>query len=224
MLKNKKLLLFDFDGTLIDSGQDLALALNDMLTQLGRKNFSLETIHNWVGNGAQTLVKRALLGKKEIEEEVQEELFNKALEIFLASYAKNVCEETLLYPEVKETLTTLQEKGYRLSIVTNKPYAFVAPILEGLAIGEFFEYYIGGDSLTQKKPRPEPLLHICEKLGVSVEESVMIGDSKNDILAAHGAGMESVGVSYGYNYAEPIELSKPTYVIASMGELVGLLA
>ena len=224
MLKNKKLLLFDFDGTLIDSGQDLALALNDMLTQLGRKNFSLETIHNWVGNGAQTLVKRALLGKKEIEEEVQEELFNKALEIFLASYAKNVCEETLLYPEVKETLTTLQEKGYRLSIVTNKPYAFVAPILEGLAIGEFFEYYIGGDSLTQKKPRPEPLLHICEKLGVSVKESVMIGDSKNDILAAHGAHMESVGVSYGYNYAEPIELSKPTYVIASMGELVGLLA
>ena len=223
MLKNKKLLLFDLDGTLIDSGPDLALALNDMLTQLHRENFSLETIHNWVGNGAQTLVKRALLGKKEIEESVEEALFSKALEIFLNSYAQNVCVETLLYPEVKTTLETLQSRGYRLAIVTNKPYDFVAPILEGLEIASYFEYFIGGDSLVQKKPRPEPLLHICEKLGESVENSLMIGDSKNDILAAHAAGMDSVGVSYGYNYAEPIELSKPTYVINSMRELVGLL-
>jgi len=219
----KKLILFDLDGTLIDSAPDLALALNDMLTQLGRENFSLETIHNWVGNGAQTLVKRALLGKKEIDEEVDEELFTEALKLFLDSYAANVCVDTLLYPEVKKTLASLHSKGYRLSIVTNKPYAFVAPILEGLGIAEYFEYFIGGDSLDEKKPSPKPLLHICEKLGVSVKESLMVGDSKNDILAAHAAGMESVGVSYGYNYGESIAVSKPSFVIEKMSALVELL-
>ena len=223
MFKNKKLILFDLDGTLIDSGPDLALALNDMLTQLGRENFTLETIHNWVGNGAKTLVKRALLGKKEIDEDVEEKLFKHALEIFLDSYAQNVCVDTILYPEVKNTLEILKSRGYRLSIVTNKPYDFVAPILEGLDIAEYFEYFIGGDSLPEKKPRPEPLLHICEKLGVSVENSLMIGDSKNDILAAHAAGIDSIGVSYGYNYAEPIEASSPTCVVSCMSEVVGLL-
>lgn len=223
MFKNKKLLLFDLDGTLIDSGPDLALALNDMLTQLGHKNFSLETIHNWVGNGAQTLVKRALLGKKEIDREIEEELFHRALEIFLDSYAKNVCVDTVLYPEVKSTLVTLKNRGYHLSIVTNKPYDFVVPILEGLDIAEYFEYFIGGDSLPEKKPSPAPLLHICEKLEVSVEKSLMIGDSKNDIFAANAAGMDSIGVSYGYNYAEPISASKPSCVVDSMSEVVGLL-
>ena len=223
MFTNKKLILFDLDGTLIDSAPDLALALNDMLTQLSRENFSLETIHNWVGNGAQTLVKRALLGKKEIEEELEENLFKQALELFLDSYTKNVCVDTLLYPEVKNTLELLDKRGYRLSIVTNKPYAFVAPILEGLGIAEYFEYFIGGDSLREKKPSPQPLLHICEKLGVSVKESLMVGDSKNDILAAHAAEMDSVGVSYGYNYSEPIAVSKPSFVVESMSKILELL-
>ena len=154
---NKKLILFDLDGTLIDSGPDLAAALNFMLQELGRKTFNDETIHTWVGNGAQTLVKRALLGKKELDIDVEEKLFQKALAIFLEHYEQNVCVKTFLYPNVASTLEKLQAKNYTMCIVTNKPYAFVKPILETLDIEKYFDAYIGADSLEKKKPHPMPL-------------------------------------------------------------------
>jgi phosphoglycolate phosphatase len=219
----KKLIMFDFDGTLIDSGPDLALALNFMLEKLGRKPFSEEMIHGWVGNGAQTLVKRALLGKTEISETLEEGLFTKALKIFLESYEKNICVKTLLYPHVKDTLEVLQKKDYILSIVTNKPYDFIEPILEGLHIKDYFDYFIGGDSLKEKKPSPLPLLHICEKFKINTTKALMVGDSKNDILAAHAAKIDSIGVSYGYNYGEDIAISQPSIVLHDFRKILEVL-
>jgi len=219
----KKLIIFDFDGTLIDSGPDLALALNFMLEKLGKNPFSEEIIHGWVGNGAQILVKRALLGKTEINETLDEGLFTKALKIFLDSYEKNVCVKTLLYPYVKDTLEALQKKEYILSIVTNKPYSFIEPILEGLQIKSYFDYYIGGDSLKEKKPSPLPLLHICEKFKIDTTKALMVGDSKNDILAAHAAKIDSVGVSYGYNYGEDIASYQPNVVLHDISEILEVL-
>ena len=219
----KKLIIFDFDGTLIDSGPDLALALNFMLESLGRKSFSEEIIHGWVGNGAQTLVKRALLGKTETDETLDEVLFAKALKIFLDSYEKNVCVKTILYPHVEDTLAALQKKDYILTIVTNKPYGFIEPILEGLQIKSYFDYFIGGDSLEEKKPSPLPLLHICEKFKIDRTKALMVGDSKNDILAAHAAKIDSVGVSYGYNYGEDIAIYQPNLVLQDMSEILEVL-
>lgn len=218
--KNKKLLIFDLDGTLINSALDLAKAVNYMLVNLGKETFEEETIHGWVGNGALTLVKRALLGKRELNGTLDADYVKKALNIFLDYYKANLCNATVPYTNVTQTLQALKEKGYTLVIVTNKPFKFVAPILKGLNMDGFFAEILGGDSLAEKKPHPAPLLHVCETLGLNVEASVMIGDSKNDILAANACGMDSAGVTYGYNYGEDIGVHKPTVIIDDFKDLL----
>ena len=219
-LTKKKLLIFDLDGTLIDSVPDLAIAVNYMLTQFGYKTADETTIHTWVGNGAQTLVKRALTAQAETFNEAQ---FNKALTIFLNYYAEHACVKTKAYPHVASTLKKLHQQGYKMAIVTNKPFQFIEPILKGLSLDEYFNYHVGADSLAKKKPDPEPLLHVCEKLGFSVEDSIMIGDSKNDIIAAKNANMDAVGVTYGYNYGEDIMIYKPDVVIDDFANIMDIL-
>lgn len=220
---NKKVILFDLDGTLINSAPDLSLAVNHMLQALNRDTFSDEIIHGWVGNGAQILVQRALSGQSVIDENLDAALSAEALDIFLTFYAENLCISTVAYPHVSVTLKILKGMGYHLAIVTNKPFAFVAPILEALELDSLFELILGGDSLPQKKPDPAPLLHVCDKLSVSVDECVMVGDSKNDILAANACGMQSVGVTYGYNYGENIGVYKPDIIIDDFAELLKVL-
>ncbi|MBU1642495.1 phosphoglycolate phosphatase [bacterium] len=220
---DKKVILFDLDGTLVDSAPDLVLALNHMLETLEREPFCTETIRTWVGNGAQTLVKRGLSGSSVVDEAIDPELVSQALNIFLGFYAQNLCVETVTYPNVPATLKTLKAKGYRLVIVTNKPYAFIDPLLEGLGLTDLFEFCIGGDSLSRHKPDPLPLLHVCERLGVTASECVMVGDSRNDIVAANAADMHSIGVSYGYNYGEKIDLYAPNRVVDDFSEIVALL-
>jgi len=223
MFVDKKLVIFDLDGTLVDSVPDLALAINDMLRALERKTFSVDTIRAWVGNGAQTLVKRALDAGANEETSLESELFTKALTLFLASYEKHLCEQTICYPNVLITLQALKSKGFILALVTNKPYAFIDPLLKGLGLDELFTLCLGGDSLSKKKPDPMPLLEACKVLEVDPKEAVMIGDSKNDILAAKAAKIQSIGVSYGYNYNEEIETYLPEAVVDDIYECVALL-
>lgn len=221
--KNKKVILFDLDGTLINSAPDLAVAVNHMLQKLNRNTFSEEAIDMWVGNGAQILVRRALSGQSAIDENLDPSLVENALNIFLDFYGKNLCNATVAYPNVFDTLLSLKDKNYRLAIVTNKPFAFIEPILEGLGMSDLFEFFLGGDSLAEKKPSPSPLLHVCNTLEVEVKACVMVGDSKNDILAANACGMQSVGVTYGYNYGEKIDVYAPTVVINDFAELLEVL-
>jgi len=222
-LNNKKVIIFDLDGTLINSAPDLTVAVNHMLETLNRDTFSGDIIHGWVGNGALVLVKRALSADRTIDESLDAELVDNALRIFLDFYAQNLCNETVPYENVTETLHALKEKGYRLTIVTNKPFDFVAPILKGLGLEGLFELILGGDSLPQKKPDPAPLLYVCDKLSVSVDACVMVGDSKNDILAANACGMQSVGVTYGYNYGESIGVYEPDIIIDNFEDLLKFL-
>lgn len=221
---DKELLLFDLDGTLIDSSPDLANSINYMLTTLKRETFAQEIIDSWVGNGAQTLVKRALSGAKEIDENAfTKEYFENALQIFLNHYKENVCVDTILYPQVNETLKKLYEMDFKIAIITNKPYEFVEPILKKLQIDQFFETHIGGDSLSKRKPEPEPLLYMCEKFAIDITKAIMIGDSKNDILAAKAANMDSIAVNYGYNYGEDITMYKPNFVVEAFGDILKVL-
>jgi phosphoglycolate phosphatase len=222
-LENKNLILFDLDGTLIDSGPDLVLAINHMLEKLNKEKFTQEIIHSWVGNGAQTLVKRALLGKSDISEEVDEELFQKSIDIFLDFYANNLTVATVMYPNVKNTLESLHNAGFTLALVTNKPYEFVEPILKSFDIDGLFSLTIGGNSLDVKKPDPKPLLYVLDKLNYNIEQSVMVGDSKNDIEAANRTNMDSIAVTYGYNYNQDIRVFNPTCIIDDFADILDIL-
>jgi phosphoglycolate phosphatase len=222
MIKEKKLILFDMDGTLVDSVPDLAISINDMLVELDRDRATQDDIRGWVGNGALVLVKRALAGCRDIDE-IEESLALEGLDIFLRYYTQNLSALTRPYPTVVETLIALKARGYKMAIVTNKPYRFIEPILKIWEIDGIFELYIGGDTLSQKKPDSMMLEYVCEKLGYSIEESVMVGDSKNDIIPANSLGMDSIAVTYGYNYDEDISIYSPTYIVDSFGDILRFL-
>jgi len=222
-LQEKNVLLFDLDGTLVDSAPDLALAVNKTLLDLGKAEFDQHTIHHWVGNGAKVLIERALSGSAKIDPQLDPALSQDALAIFLTHYQQCLCVESTLYDDVKEGLLTLKNAGFRLAIITNKPAVFIEPILTGLGINNLFELLIGGDSLPERKPHPAPLLYALEQLKVSAQQCVMIGDSKNDILAAKAANIDSVGLTYGYNYGEDINQYQPQWCFDTFAELLTAL-
>ena len=220
MFIEKELILFDLDGTLIDSAPDLARSVNYMLRSINHNEFSEEVIDSWVGNGAQTLVKRALSGSKTIDENIDNNLFDKSLSVFLEYYKNNLCVKTTPYPNVKTTLETLKNNGYKLAIITNKPFDFIEPILKQLELDSFFELSIGGDSLPEKKPSSLPLQYMCEKFKIKPRNTLMIGDSKNDILAAKAANIQSIAVSYGYNYGEDIRVYEPDLTVGNFADIL----
>ncbi len=223
MFENKKAILFDLDGTLIESAPDLASALNAMLERLGHREFSQQEIRAWIGNGAAVLVQRALQKALGREVEMKEEYFNEALKLFLSLYEERMCVETYLFPMVQETLQTLKNHGKKIAIVTNKPSKFIEPILENLQISKYVDYVVGADTLKHKKPHPAPLLHVCDIFGIGVKEALMVGDSRNDVEAARACGMDVVGVDYGYNYEQSIEDLKPDVVVSGIEEIVSLV-
>lgn len=216
--KNKELIIFDFDGTLINSIPDLTSAINNMLSHYNLLLLTIEQVTPFIGNGAKPLVKRALEAAME-NQGLSDIDFNEAFAIYLSAYKKITCKDTFLYPRVIETLKYLDKKGYKMAICTNKPFEFIESILSTLEIKQFFKIWIGEDSLQEKKPNALPLVHLVKELNSTIEKSIMIGDSKNDILAAQNADMESIGVSYGYNYNENISDYNPTLVVDNFADL-----
>ncbi|MGM8886711.1 phosphoglycolate phosphatase [Psychrobacter sp. 1U2] len=223
-MQNKQLLIFDFDGTLIDSVPDLATAINIMLEQLGLPTYSLETIKGWVGNGSRLLVERALVGKTKIAEgELTTVEADHAEQLFLEAYSNLKVSKTVAYPDVDTGLQKLHAAGFTLALVTNKPIRFVPKILQSFGWQDWFVEVLGGDSLPTKKPDPAPLLHVCDTLGITPDKAVMIGDSKNDILAGQNANMDTLGLSYGYNYGQDIRDFDPTQAFDDFAALVDYL-
>ncbi|MBV7440396.1 phosphoglycolate phosphatase [Weeksellaceae bacterium TAE3-ERU29] len=215
-LSNKELFIFDLDGTLIDSVPDITLGVNDTLTELSLPNFNEDKIRAWVGNGAEKLMERALEAafKEKGEEKALD--FSDVMTVYLKNYKNNLTINTYAYKGVIDTLNLLRERNIKMAIVTNKPFDFIEPLLEFIGIKQFFSLWIGADSLPTKKPNPEPLLHVCEELNVLPEKAIMVGDSKNDILAAQNAKMNSIGLTYGYNYNEPISVYHPDIVLDNL--------
>ncbi|GAB6045859.1 phosphoglycolate phosphatase [Caminibacter profundus] len=215
-----KAVFFDLDGTLIDSAEDLANSINFMLKSIGKNPYDIELIKTWVGNGATMLVKRALSGSFEIGY-IDENEFKKALNIFMEHYKNNLCIKTQMYPGVKETLDKLKAK--KLAIITNKPFKFVTPILKEFKIDGYFDLILGGDSLDEKKPSKKPLLFACEKLNVSPSDTIMVGDSKNDIFAAKRAGIKSIAITHGYSQGEDIKGLDADFVVDDIREILKVI-
>ncbi|MBD3669465.1 MAG: phosphoglycolate phosphatase [Gammaproteobacteria bacterium] len=221
MVSKPKMVLIDVDGTLVDSVPDLAFCVDEMMTQLGLPVRGEDAVRNWVGNGVERLVRRALINQ--LEGEPEDALFEKAYPIFLDLYAENTSKRSVLYPGVREGLDYLKSAGYQLGCVTNKASQFTLPLLKDLGVHDEFAIIICGDTLEQKKPHPLPLLHAAEFFGVKPEQSLMLGDSMSDVKAARAAGFQIVCMSYGYNHGADIRDSNPDAVIDSMAELQGIL-
>ena len=222
-LENKKFLLFDLDGTLIDSVPDLIDSVNYTLDKIGLSKFDDDIIRSWVGNGAAILVQRALSGDINIDDNLDQNLYKKALDIFMEHYSKNLSNHTVVYDGVKETLEKLIEDGYILAIVTNKPDQFVQEILEDVDLLKYFTIYIGAGVTKKRKPDPQPLLYVVDKLGTKIENCVMVGDSSNDIIAAKKIDMDSIGVTYGYNHSQDISTYNPTIVVDHFKDILKYL-
>lgn len=216
--KDKELIIFDLDGTLIDSIPDLTLAVNIMLSYYNIEPLTIEIVTPFVGNGAKILLERALNHTMQ-PEDITKERFDEAFQIFFAAYRDNLSVDTYLYPGVLETLEYLDNKGYKMAICTNKPFEFIEPILKELSVKQYFTSWVGADSVPKQKPDPAPLLHLAKEMKKTIDQCIMVGDSKNDIKAAKNASMESIGVSYGYNYNEHISDYNPDKVVDNFVEL-----
>jgi phosphoglycolate phosphatase len=194
------LLIFDLDGTLVDSRLDLANAINAMRSHLGMSLLTNERVYTYVGNGAQVLVRRSL-GDRAAETE-----FQKALAFFLQDYGAHCLDYTTLYPGVRESLDRCRGAGKRMAVLTNKPTEMSRRILEGLGVaGHFFEIF-GGNSFEQKKPDPIGVETLMREAGVDRARTMMIGDSSVDVATARNAGIACCGVTYGF---QPESLADP---------------
>ena len=193
--------LFDLDGTLLDTIGDLADAANLMLAELGRLQRPQDEIHSFVGKGIPNLVRRCMTeGTSATEAEVEA-----AVEVFRSHYAVVNGRRTTIYPGIEEVLRTFTARAIPLAVVTNKAEAFTLPLLDRMGIAGYFDTVVSGDTLPVKKPDPAMLRLACERLGVAPAEALMIGDSANDALSAQGAGMPVLLVSYGYSEGVPVD-------------------
>jgi len=220
-LRKPKMVLFDVDGTLVDSVPDLAFCVNAMMRELGMPERPEGSVRHWVGNGVERLVQRALTD--DLDGMPDEDLFARAMPIFNDFYAENTSKRSHLYEGVREGMDYVKRAGYRVGAVTNKAAQFTIPLLTTLGLHDDFEIIISGDTLSEKKPSPMPLNYAAAQLGVSAEDSLMVGDSKSDVKAARAAGFQIVCMSYGYNHGEDIRDYEPDAVIDSMTELERLL-
>ena len=194
-IQNKKLFIFDLDGTLVDTAPDFKNSINYMLNELNESEVSLKEIRNWVGYGARELIRRTVVDKNIPHDEQRIE---EMLKIFLLHYTHNIDDDSVLFNNVRNVLEFLKDNGIKLAVCTNKMERLSNILLEKLNVLHMFDYLVGGDSLNKNKPDPYPLLNICEKLNTEISDSIMIGDSVTDLNAGKGAGMPVVLVSYGY--------------------------
>ncbi len=206
------LLIFDLDGTLIDSRRDLAQSVNATRAHMGMGPLELDTVSSYVGNGAPLLMRRAL-GEQATETEVQE-----ALEFFLEHYREHALDFTTLYPGVKESLARLAAAGKRLAVLTNKPVRMSRLIVDGLGIGPLLFQVYGGNSFDFKKPHPIGIETLMREAGCGRTQTMMVGDSSVDVETARNAGIACCGVSWGF---QPESLSErpPDLLVDRMEQL-----
>ena len=214
------LVALDLDGTLVDTVPDIAWCIDRTMPRFGIAPRGEAPVRRWVGNGVERLVERALTGGMEAPAEPA--MLREACGVFLDLYARHGRDRSRDYPGVREGLAALRAHGAVLACITNKPRAPAVDLLAHLELLDSFELVIGGDSLPRRKPDPLPLLHACSEIGVTVDSSLFVGDSINDVQAARAAGMRVACVSYGYNHGRDVSEAAPDAVIDSLEELAPL--
>lgn len=208
------LLIFDLDGTLVDSKADIAHATNATLDMMGLAPLPLEVVAAYVGNGAPVLVKRALgpdFGDADVA---------RALAFFLSFYHEHLLDHTCPYPGVREGLERLRKSAsVTMAVLTNKPIRSSLAIVNGLGLGDYFFRVYGGDSFPAKKPDPAGLLALLKESGAPSDQAVMVGDSSVDVRTARNAAVRACGVSWGFQ-PESFAADPPDILVNRMDELV----
>jgi phosphoglycolate phosphatase len=190
-------LVFDLDGTLVDSAPDIAAAVNALFAELSLPEVELPAIRRMIGDGAPILLERALRHVGAAQKAAD------LMARFSVHYGENVIKLTKVYPEVTETLSALREAGCRLGVCTNKPIGPTRALLAAFGLDSLIEAVIGGDSLPQRKPQPEPLLAVIKALGGTPDRAVLVGDSAVDLACAEAAGVPAIIIPSGYGMTQP---------------------
>ena len=207
-----ELVIFDLDGTLIDSSRDLANSVNATRAHLHLPPLENETVYSYVGNGAPVLIQRAL-GPDYTDDEVQD-----ALLYFLGYYRDHMLDHTVLYPGVREILDRLREAAVRMAVLTNKPVRFSQAIIDGLGLHDHFRRVYGGNSFDQKKPHPVGIETLMTECGAARDETLMVGDSSVDVQTARNAQVKVCGVTWGFQ-PETFAECPPDFLIHRPEEL-----
>lgn len=216
---NFRALLFDLDGTLIDSRADLVTSINLMLDDLGYVTLPAAQVITFVGEGIRLLVERSL--RASLQQEPEETQILTALEVYAGKYREHLLDQTRVYPEVYETLTALH--SLPKAVVTNKPIEFTKPILEALDLQQHFVAVLGGDSLPERKPSPAPLLEAARLCEVAPADCLMIGDTQIDMLAGQAAGMKTCGYVGGFRGEAELLAAQADFLVTRFGELTALV-
>jgi phosphoglycolate phosphatase len=209
-----RVLVFDLDGTLIDSERDLANSVNATLRHMGRAQLSQEQIASYVGRGAPRLIEQAL-GPEAKAEECQ-----LGLEHFLAYYREHMLDHTVTYPGVREALAALE--GVAMAVLTNKPVRFSQRIIEGLGLAKYFRFVYGGNSFETKKPDPAGMRTLLRDFQTEAKQVMLVGDSDVDVQTARNAGTWACGVTYGLG-SKGLAACPPDLLLDSLTELPGYL-
>jgi phosphoglycolate phosphatase len=209
-------LIFDLDGTLIDSKRDLIHSVNAMLLNMGREKLNEETISGYIGHGAPLLVSRALGGN------APEEEMRRALQFFLAYYEEHKLDTTCAYPGVAETMAELSRKQLPMAVLTNKPVRISVRILEALGLATHFRAIYGGNSFETKKPDPSGANKILSEFGAAPNAAMVVGDSEVDVQTARNAGTVAVAVNYGFGVHDRAQYPADIY-LEKIGDLVPLV-
>jgi phosphoglycolate phosphatase len=217
--KPLRALVFDLDGTLIDSAGDLRAALNQGLTARGRPPLDTDRVRRMTGDGIGKLVERALAATGEVPDEPT---LRAVVDDVLAAYTACPVAETVPYPDVVDSLRAFHTAGLRMAVCTNKVVDLSRLILETLGLAPFFDIIIGGDSLAQRKPDPEPVLACLSGLKAGPEEALFVGDSRNDLLAARAAGLPMALIPSGYGTSRAGDPS-PDLKVCDMATLARLI-
>ncbi len=210
------LVIFDLDGTLIDSKQDLCNSVNATREVMGMPRLADELVASYVGNGAPVLIRRAM-GDKASEDEVRT-----ALGHFLSYYREHMLDNTRPYPGVMECLEDLAAGGTKLAVLTNKPERFSKDLVQGLGMGAYFFQVYGGNSFEEKKPHPIGIETLIREAQTAAEQTWMVGDSSTDVLTARNANVKAVGVTYGIQPCS-LEQTPPDFLLDSLTELPPLV-
>jgi phosphoglycolate phosphatase len=216
-----RLVLFDLDGTLVDSAPDIAHATNLALADVGRAPRATAEIQDFIGNGAERLIHRCLTGAR--DGDAESALYHRTYLSFEEHYAACLATRTRPYPGVVATLNSLATRGILLGCVTNKPARFTQPLLAETGLASYFSVVVAGDTLTRKKPDPAPLLSAATTCGTTAAETVMVGDSMADLAAARAAGMRVFCVSYGYSAGVDLAAQHPDLYVDRMPDILPAL-